>query len=44
MMLFMNENEIQFSSLPSNHEIELMEKEWDIENSDLREFDRELGA
>lgn len=40
----MNENEIQFSAIPSNEEIRLMEKEADHEARDLREFDRELGA
>jgi hypothetical protein len=39
----MNENEIQFCSLPSNAEIALMEKEFDQEQKEFREFDQELG-
>jgi hypothetical protein len=37
------ETEEQFSSLPTNEEIALWEREADAEAADLREFDRELG-
>lgn len=39
----MNENEIQFSAIPSNAEIALMEREYDVIQNELREFDQELG-
>jgi hypothetical protein len=39
----MNENEIQFASIPSNAEIALMEREYDVIQNELREFDQELG-
>jgi hypothetical protein len=39
----MFENEIQFAALPSNEDIALWEREAVAEESDLREFDRELG-
>lgn len=37
------ETEQQFAALPSNTEITLMEKEFDQEQKDFREFDQELG-
>jgi hypothetical protein len=40
----MIDTEKQFSSIPSNEEIRLMEKEAQVEERELREFDRELGA
>jgi hypothetical protein len=39
----MIETEQQFAALPSNREIEMMEKEFDQEQKEFREFDRELG-
>lgn len=39
----MIETEQQFAALPSNKEIEMMEKEFNQEQKDFKEFDQELG-
>ena len=39
----MIETEQQFAALPSNAEIALMEREYDVIQKELREFDQELG-